>query len=279
MSESEIPPVLSEVEAQPTRAKWRWLVSVLLLAGYVLGIGIAGPLLKGDGGSTGPAMPDDLGSLMRLCAVDLGMFAAVFAIAWLFSRARRAELFLKWRGGVRPVLWGIAYSIGLRVAVMIIGAIMVAPIYALKGEKAIEGFRPKTESLINTKALKDPAYATFMMTVVSFGMAGFREELWRVGMMAGLAGLAPAVFATRRGQYIAVAIAAVIFGLGHAPQGWGGVVLTGALGLGLGWIIVRHQSIWEAVMAHGFFDATTFAALYVIVRFAPEALKAFGISA
>jgi membrane protease YdiL (CAAX protease family) len=248
-----------------------------LLAGYVLGIGIAGAFMKK--GSAEPAMPDDVQSLAQMCAIELGMFLAVFAIAWLFSRVRRDELFFKWRGGVRPILWGIVYSIGLRVAVMILGALVALPIYAIKGEKAIEDLRPKTESVINTSALKDPVYVVVAITVVSFGMAGFREELWRVGMMAGLAGLAPAFFRSRRGQFVAVAIAAVIFGIGHAPQGWGGVVITATLGLGLGWIIVRHQSIWEAVMAHGFLDATTFAALYIVIKFAPEALKAFGISA
>ena len=104
-------------------------------------------------------------------------------------------------------------------AVMIVVALIAAPIYAFKGEKGVEDLRPKTESLINMDALKDPVYVAFALTVVSFGMAGFREELWRVGMMAGLAGVAPAVFATRRGQFLAVAIAAIIFGLGHAPQG------------------------------------------------------------
>ena len=78
---------------------------------------------------------------------------------------------------------------------------------------------------------------------------------------------------------MAVAIAAVIFGLGHLPQGWGGVAMTGALGLGLGWIIVRHQSAREAIFAHGFFDATTFAALYLVIKYFPDALKQFAIAA
>lgn len=276
MSEPAIPPLLSEVEGQTNRGKWRWAIHLLLLAGYVLGIGLAGALLKDE--SAEPAMPSDLESLAKMCALELGMFVAVFAVAWSFSRARPAELFLKWRGGLRPILWGIVYSIGLRLAIMVLITVIALPIYALKGEAGVEDLRPKSEKVINTTALKDPMYVAFAITVVSFGMAGFREELWRAGIMAGLAGLAPVAFATRRGQYVAVAIAAVVFGLGHAPQGWGGVVITAALGVGLGVIIVRHQSIWEAVMAHGLFDATTFAALYVVVRFFPEALKGVGIS-
>jgi membrane protease YdiL (CAAX protease family) len=36
---------------------------------------------------------------------------------------------------------------------------------------------------------------------------------------------------------------------------------AGLLGLMLGLIIVLHKSIWPAVIAHGLFDATTFALL------------------
>jgi membrane protease YdiL (CAAX protease family) len=49
------------------------------------------------------------------------------------------------------------------------------------------------------------------------------------------------------------------------------------LGFGLGWIMVRHQSAWEAILAHGFFDAATFAALYFVATYAPDALKGFAI--
>ncbi|MDB6109069.1 MAG: Abortive infection protein, partial [Pedosphaera sp.] len=67
-------------------------------------------------------------------------------------------------------------------------------------------------------------------------------------------------------------VAAVIFGLGHTAQGWSGVAITAFLGLGLGAIMLRHRSIWEAVIAHGFFDAGTFALLYCIAKFHPELL-------
>jgi membrane protease YdiL (CAAX protease family) len=89
--------------------------------------------------------------------------------------------------------------------------------------------------------------------------------------------VAPDVFGTRKGQYGAVFVAAIIFGLGHLPQGIGGVAVTAGLGFGLGWIMVRHQSAWEAILAHGFFDASTFAALYVVVNYFPESLKGLAI--
>jgi len=65
---------------------------------------------------------------------------------------------------------------------------------------------------------------------------------------------------------IAVVLAAVVFGLGHWPQGLAGVALTGTLGLGLGAILLYHRSLWVAVLAHGFFDATSFALLASVER-------------
>jgi hypothetical protein len=35
--------------------------------------------------------------------------------------------------------------------------------------------------------------------------------------------------------------------------------MAGVLGLSLGLIMVLHRSIWPAVFAHGFFDATSMA--------------------
>ena len=67
-------------------------------------------------------------------------------------------------------------------------------------------------------------------------------------------------------------LTAVVFGLGHVSQGWGGVVLTTILGLGLGLILVWRRSFWEAVLAHGFFDATTFALMFLLARYWPQFL-------
>jgi membrane protease YdiL (CAAX protease family) len=282
MSDAVPPPLPPEFAVPPVlrdpRARWRWAVHLALLTAYVLALGIAGAMIQsGAGKSKGPAMPADLASLAILCAVEVGGFAAVFGAAWFFSRATRDELLLRWRGSLQPIAWGIVYSVLLRVVIAMVMTAVILPIYFKKGEAAIEEFRPKTEATVNMKAMKDPLYVAFTVTVVSFVMAGFREELWRAGMLAGLAGIAPSVFRSRKGQYLAVAIAALIFGLGHLPQGWGGVAVTAALGFGLGWIMVRHQSAWEAILAHGFFDATTFAALYVVLTYFPKALKGVAV--
>jgi membrane protease YdiL (CAAX protease family) len=281
MNDAVPPPLPEHLQPPPLlqpRARWRWAVHLILLTAYVLGLGIAGAVLRsGAKGSKEAAMPADLSSLAKMCGVEIAAFALIFTIAWLFSRARRDELFLRWRGKLEPLVWGIIYSVALRLVIIFLMMAVFAPIYLKKGPKAIEDLRPKTEATVNMEGMKDPLYVAFAVTVVSFVMAGFREELWRAGMLAGLAGIAPAIFGTRKGQYWAVAIAALIFGFGHLPQGLGGVAVTAALGLGLGWIMVRHQSAWEAILAHGFFDASTFAALYVVVKYFPESLKGLAI--
>lgn len=278
-----LPPILSEIAppAARPRPRWRWGVHLFLLAGYVLGLGLLGwHAHDPDAGQS--ALPGNTHDLLMVCGGELLFFAAIFLIAWIFSRANGQQLFLKWRDGFMPLLWGMLLSVALRVGIAIAIFAVAAPIIAFKGkdtaEKNFETLRPKIEAVITTKALDDPTYLILTLTLVSFVVAGLREELWRAGMIAGLAGLAPSLFSSRRGQYCAVLLAAVIFGIGHTPQGIGAVALTGLLGIGLGSIMVWRQSIWEAVLAHGFFDATTFALLWLIQKVNPELLKSFGIS-
>jgi membrane protease YdiL (CAAX protease family) len=66
-----------------------------------------------------------------------------------------------------------------------------------------------------------------------------------------------------------VLIAAVIFGAAHVTMGILAMVFAGILGVGLGLIMVFHRSIWPAVLAHGFFDATSMA----LIPWATEYIK------
>jgi membrane protease YdiL (CAAX protease family) len=120
--------------------------------------------------------------------------------------------------------------------------------------------RPGIENAVDVAALRDnPAYFWLTLTVVSFVVAGLREELWRASFLAGLRTLWPRQFGSAAGQVVAVFIEAVLFGLAHLSMGILAVLFAGVLGLGLGLIMVFHRSIWPAVLAHGFFDATTMA--------------------
>ena len=80
-------------------------------------------------------------------------------------------------------------------------------------------------------------------------------------MIALLGRVLPGWFGGRFGPWLAIVPVALLFGLAHTPQGWVGVAATTGLGLGLGAILLLHRSLWDAVLAHGFFNAATFAVL------------------
>jgi len=80
-------------------------------------------------------------------------------------------------------------------------------------------------------------------------------------MLAGMRALWPKAFGSSRGQYLAVTLIAILFGTMHLGMGLVAAALAGIVGWFLGVIIVLHRSIWPAVIAHGMFDATTFAIL------------------
>src|SRR5689334_5791274 len=129
MNDSEIPPLLAP---QPPplpkpRAKWRWAVHLLILAAYVLGMGL---LSKDDPNPTAAgeaALPTTVSGLLIFCVEQMFFFGIVFAVALLFSRASIDELRLRWRGGFMPILWGGAHSILLRIAIAIAVMMIVLP--------------------------------------------------------------------------------------------------------------------------------------------------------
>jgi len=196
------------------------------------------------------------------------LFSLVFGLGWLASRASREELFFRWRPGWWVVPLGIAYSVAIRFAlfgvVMAVAAILLTT-HASTPER-LQGFvstnRPNVEAIVSVSALRsNPTYYWLTVTLASFVVAGLREEIWRAGTFAALHALWPGAFASRGGQYLAVALIAVLFGAMHLPMGPIAAVGAGLIGWLLGVTMILHKSIWPAVIAHGLFDATTMAIL------------------
>jgi membrane protease YdiL (CAAX protease family) len=262
----------------PPLRRWRWWLHFLLIAAYPLLIGVVS--LGGD--ARGPALSSGARGLLIVCAVQLTVFGLVFGLAWIASRASTDDLLLRWRG-YWTVPLGIGYSVALRLGVGFI-AVTVGAIVILTGvvsrtelEKFSMANRPDVEAIIDVSAMRnDPLYFWLTLTVVSFVVAGLREELWRAALLAGLRRLWPRWFESKAGQIGAAMVAAVIFGLGHLGQGILAVVMTGLLGFGLGLIMVLHRSIWPAVVAHGMFDATSFALIPWALHKLQEIQKALG---
>ncbi len=257
--------------------RWRWWIHLFLLSAFTLGVGVLGFFRKPDAG--GPLLPENITGLLLVSVRELAIFTLLMALAWSASRFNTGQLLLKWRGGARPMLLGFAYSIGLRLGIALLAAMAAVIWFGLHGSLSasdLQRARPEVEQLVSPNALGNPLYLALVMTLISFVVAGLREELWRACMLAGVRQLFPRQFATAWGKAFAIAGVAVIFGLGHAVQGGAAIVATALLGAGLGTIMVLHRSIWEAVLAHGFFDATSFGLLCLVAKFLPQALHGGG---
>ena len=215
-----------------------------------------------------PALSHNVRGLLWASGTELLLFGFVFFLGCLASRASRDQLFLRWRPGWWVLPLGITYSVAIRLAVGIMVAMASAVLLLARvaTPESLKEFmtanRPEVETVVDISMMQnDPLYFWLTLTLVSFVVAGLREEIWRSGVLAALRALWPRAFGSKRGQVIAVVGIAVVFGAAHAGMGLLAAVMAGVLGVFLGWIMVFHQSIWPAVFAHGFFDATSMALL------------------
>lgn len=250
---------------KPAVSRNRWWIHLTLITGYILAVGLLG---LGRRRTHTAVLSHTVGGLLSVCTLELLVFGLIFGLACFASRATSGDLLLRWHGKIKPVLWGVGYSVALR---LILAFLVIAIGIALMATRvmtpdSLKGFvsnnRPDVETLIDVTAMRNnPAYFWLTLTFVSFIVAGLREELWRSAFLAGMRALWPQRFGTRAGQVLAVFICAIFFGLGHLAMGPLAVCMAGFLGVGLGLIMIFHASIWPAVIAHGIFDATTMAML------------------
>lgn len=68
------------------------------------------------------------------------------------------------------------------------------------------------------------------------------------------------------GTWAPIMASSVMFGLGHAYQGWLGVAQTTLLGVVLAWYTIRWSTLWPAIVAHATLDLTSLA----IIRYVTE---------
>lgn len=272
---SALPPELPGRVSEGRTKAWRWWVHLLILLPYPLLIGLlaAGGREKGTAALSGGWQ-----GLLVTCALELAIFGVIVGVALWFSKANRDDLRLRFPQPWLGVLLGFAYSVGLRLAVGVVVVLTGGVLILTKVVPAdqLQSFvmknRPNVESVVSVSALTDdPAYFWLTLTLVSFVVAGLREELWRAGSLAALGKVAPRLFGSRGGQILAVVLTSLVFGMGHLPQGMLAVGMTTVLGLMLGGIMLLHRSTWVAVIAHGAFDATSFA----LIPYALEAVKQF----
>ena len=238
---------------EPTRTvkRSRWWVHLVLIGGYVVP---AIPL--GWRQVHRPLLSSSAKGALIIGCIQVALFAPVFGVGWLFSRASREQLFLRWKPGWWVVPLGIGYSLAIR---FVIGIVLLAMIFFLlvTGVLTLESVpqfltsgRPDVKKLVDISAMRNNShYFWVMVTLNSFVLAGLREEMWRAGTLAAMRTLWPNVFGDRQGQIVAVALIAILFGFAHSLFGLLAIGVTAIMGFCLGLIIVVHKSIWPAVIA------------------------------
>jgi membrane protease YdiL (CAAX protease family) len=262
----ESPPPLIAITTVRETPRWRWLIHLFVLGSYpALGLFFR---TASSRVAQGPALSGNVRGLLVVSAAEIIVFSIFYAVACLFSRASREQLMLRWRPGWWVMFLGIGYSIALRIGLILIAVTVMAVVAATqtvtpeKVQEYVSANRPDVEALVSVPAMRsNPAYYWLTITLVSFVVAGIREEMWRAGTLAAMRALWPRAFASTWGQCLAIALIAVAFGAMHLRMGVLAAAGAGVLGLMLGIIIILHKSIWPAVIAHGAFDATTFALL------------------
>ena len=213
-----------------------------------------------------PALTHSVGGLLLVSAIDLALFFLVYLVAVRLSRATIRQLYLQWTSGWWTVPLGAVFSVAIRLVtagiVVVIAFTLLVTHAATPAQMSslTRSHSPNFDVLVDSRAMHPGnAYYWLTITLISFVSAGLREELWRGGTLAALRELFPGAFGSRQGQALAIALIAIVFGAGHIAMGLYAAIIAGLLGLMLGLMTVWYQSIWPAVFAHGFIDATSFA--------------------
>ena len=184
----------------------------------------------------------------------LGMAAAIF-VAWLWLRreGRAAEVFDL--GTPPPGGWGRAlkWTVGTTVAIIAIFMLGAPLVEAL-------GLETPDASFVLDFVTESPAMFALWIVGVAWLAAGLGEELmYRGFLMDRLERLS----GVGRSTALVLVLQAVLFGLPHGYQGAGGMVLTGTIGLLLGWVRLRFGgNLVVAVLAHAAVDTIMMSLAY-----------------
>ena len=83
----------------------RWWLHLVVIGSYPVVLGLLG---LGRYAGRGPALTHNSKGLVITCAVQLVIFAVIFGLGWLASRASSKDLLLRWR----PGFWVLPLGVG-----------------------------------------------------------------------------------------------------------------------------------------------------------------------
>jgi membrane protease YdiL (CAAX protease family) len=159
----------------------------------------------------------------------------------LLTRAHRERVRELWLG-TRPVAREIGVGLALvPVVFLLVGFLMTALM------RALPGLHNVVDNPIEQLAAGGPHDAA-LLGIIAILAGGVREELQRA-------------FLLRRfeqhlgGPIVGVAVLSAAFGLGHLPQGWDAVIVTGVLGALWAIVYLRRRSSVAPMVSHAGFNS------------------------
>lgn len=231
-----------------------WLRFLLQLASVALvfvGVSVAVPFLfmaaSGiEPGAYRPGNPDMLASAV----LSMGC-ALLVARAWLAS-----DGCLQQAWNIRPPV-----NLGRTLGLAALGTGGIIALFAL-GALAIEALGlPRVDiSLVTDLATAGPLAFMAWIVLIAWLTAGLGEELlYRGFLMDRLMRLR----GMRGRRWPAAIIQAMLFGLPHLYQGWGGVMVTATIGLFLAWLrFANRGNLWACILAHAAVDTIMLSLAY-----------------
>ncbi|MBH5321745.1 CPBP family intramembrane glutamic endopeptidase [Aurantiacibacter sediminis] len=234
---------------------WGLLLAQIITVGFVYFFGSALPALPSlfEYAASGAEGEPELSSFVTWSTVVVGMtLGLIVAFLWLRREGRVLEA---WTLTAPPSGWGKTLALAA------VATAVIFLIFGLVGA-AVEaiGLGMPDASLVLNMVIESPMMFALWVVGVAWLAAGTGEELlYRGFLMDRLA----RVSGLRGKPWLVIVIQAVLFGLPHAYQGWGGVVVTGTVGLFLGWLRMQQKgNLWACIIAHAAVDTIAMALFY-----------------
>lgn len=183
----------------------------------------------------------------------IGLVIAGIGATWLLRRNGQTwgDLGLRWAANKKDLAKGAGMVVLVVVGAVAVNAAVQPLLNILLGSAAEREFPD-----VSTVQL----YLTMM--VIVWTTASFGEEMvFRAFLMSRLS----AMFGgTRLAWVLAAFVQAAIFGLGHAYQGIGGIIVTGVVGLVFGLLyLVARRNLWPMIIGHGIINTIGMTVLHL----------------
>jgi len=184
----------------------------------------------------------------------IGLIACLFAATWMLRSNGQswADLGLRRARSGKGVALGAAMVVLVFVAAAATNGVVQPLLNWLLGDAAAREF-PDVSTL--------PLYV--IMMVIVWTTASFGEEMVFRGFL--MSRFSAMFGGTTFAWIIAAFLQAALFGVGHAYQGIGGIIVTGSVGLAFGLLyLLARRNLWPLIIGHGLINTYGITVLHLI---------------